>query len=323
MKRLAITPGEPAGIGPDLIIRLACEARQDGWLVLADADMLAQRAECLGIPLTFDNNADAPAQAGGHLTVLHHPLHGRAVPGQLDTRNVPGVLAALDAAIAGCLDGTFQALVTGPMQKSVVNEAGIAFSGHTEYLAAAAGVDDVVMLLVAGGLRVALATTHVPLRAVAGSLTQALLARRLDLLNQHLESWFGISSPRIVVAGLNPHAGESGHLGTEEIDVIEPVCARLKEAGLDLVGPLPADTLFTPSHLDAADAVMAMYHDQGLPVLKYAGFGSAVNVTLGLPFVRTSVDHGTALDLAGRDGVATSSMAAALSLAGELAARVG
>ncbi len=323
MKRLAITPGEPAGIGPDLIIRLACESRQDGWLVLADADMLAQRAECLGIPLTFDDNADAPAQAGGHLTVLHHPLHGRAVPGQLDTRNVPGVLAALDAAIAGCLDGTFQALVTGPMQKSVVNEAGIAFSGHTEYLAAAAGVDDVVMLLVAGGLRVALATTHVPLRAVAGSLTQALLARRLDLLNEHLESWFGISSPRIVVAGLNPHAGESGHLGTEEIDIIEPVCARLKEAGLDLVGPLPADTLFTPPHLDAADAVMAMYHDQGLPVLKYAGFGSAVNVTLGLPFVRTSVDHGTALDLAGRDGVATSSMAAALSLAGELAARVG
>ncbi len=323
MKRLAITPGEPAGIGPDLIIRLACEARQDGWLVLADADMLAQRAECLGIPLTFDDNADAPSQAGGHLTVLHHPLHGRAVPGQLDTRNVPGVLAALDAAIAGCLDGTFQALVTGPMQKSVVNEAGIAFSGHTEYLAAAAEVDDVVMLLVAGGLRVALATTHVPLRAVAGSLTQALLARRLDLLNQHLESWFGISSPRIVVAGLNPHAGESGHLGTEEIDIIEPVCARLKEAGLDLVGPLPADTLFTPPHLDAADAVMAMYHDQGLPVLKYAGFGSAVNVTLGLPFVRTSVDHGTALDLAGKDGVATSSMAAALSLAGELAARVG
>ena len=320
-RRLAITPGEPAGIGPDLIVRLAQEAREDGWVVLADAGMLAERAERLGIPLAIDDDVDQPARDAGCLTVLHHPLNTRIVPGELQTDSVPGVLAALDAAIAGCLDGSFQALVTGPMQKSVVNDAGIAFSGHTEYLAVAARVPDVVMLLVAGELRVALATTHVPLREVAGILTAELLERRLGILNEYLQSWFGIVAPRILVAGLNPHAGESGHLGTEEMQIIEPVCARLRDAGLDLAGPLPADTLFTPTHLDAADGVMAMYHDQGLPVLKYAGFGSAVNVTLGLPFVRTSVDHGTALDLAGKDGVATSSMAAAISLAGELAGR--
>lgn len=315
---LAITPGEPAGIGPDLVIRLAQHKRAQGWIVLADAQMLAARARLLALPLTIDSNETQPSCAPGHLTVRHIPLASPATPGQLDAGNVPAVLAALDAAIQGCLQGTYAGLVTGPMQKSIVNDAGVAFSGHTEYLADAAGADDVVMLLVAGELRVALATSHVPLSQVPTSLTQALLERRLKILNVGLQNFFGLQDPRILVAGLNPHAGESGHLGREEIETITPVLERLREQGLRLSGPLPADTLFTPRHLGDADAVMAMYHDQGLPVLKYAGFGEAVNVTLGLPFVRTSVDHGTALDLAGTQAVDTGSMAAALQLAGAL-----
>lgn len=315
---LAITPGEPAGIGPDLVIRLAQQERQLGWVVLADAQMLADRARLLKLPLTIDNNEAQPSCARAHLTVHHVPLANPVKPGQLDCANVPGVLAALDAAIQGCLNDTFTALVTGPMQKSVVNDAGIAFSGHTEYLADAAGVDDVVMLLVAGNLRVALATTHIPLSQVSASLTQVLLERRLNILHAGLKNYFAMPDPHILVAGLNPHAGESGHLGSEEINTIAPVLERLRAKGLRLSGPLPADTLFTPRHLEKADAVLAMFHDQGLPVLKYAGFGEAVNVTLGLPFVRTSVDHGTALDLAGTQAVDTGSMAAALQLAESL-----
>ena len=290
--------------------------------MFADADMLEARAACLGLSLTIDRCVEQPAREAGKLTVSHFPLHVDVAPGVLEPGAVPGVMRALDGAIDACRKGECDGLVTGPMQKSVVNEAGLDFSGHTEYLAARAGVEDVVMLLVAGDLRVALATTHLPLKDVSAALSQTLLDRRLRILEEHLRTWFGIKSPRILVAGLNPHAGEQGHLGREEIDIITPVCAALAADGKGVVGPLPADTLFTPQYLENADAVMAMYHDQGLPVLKYAGFGAAVNVTLGLPFVRTSVDHGTALDLAGKPGVSSSSMTAAMQLAAELGARV-
>lgn len=315
---LAITPGEPAGIGPDLIIRLAQQERPSPWVVLADAEMLKARAHLLKLPLVVLTDLSEPTCHAGQLTVRHVPLAVTTQAGHLDRANVDGVLAALDAAIQGCLDGDYAGLVTGPMQKSIVNDAGIPFSGHTEYLAQASGVEDVVMLLVAGGLRVALATTHLPLTDVPAALTKELLKRRLKILHAGLASAFGLAEPHILVAGLNPHAGEQGHLGREEIDVIAPVLENLRRQGLHLTGPLPADTLFTPGHLKDADAVMAMYHDQGLPVLKYAGFGEAVNVTLGLPFVRTSVDHGTALDLAGSDDVDSGSMSAALALAAEM-----
>ena len=315
---IAITPGEPAGIGPDLVVSLSQQAREHPWVVIGDADMLAARARMRDIDLRIDANCAAPSCAAGTLTVRNVPLAHTVQPGVLNTANVTGTLAALDAAIAGCMDGTYAALVTGPMQKSVVNDAGVEFSGHTEYLAAAAGAEDVVMLLVAGGMRVALATTHLPLRDVPSALTATLLKRRLGILHDHLTRSFGIESPTILVAGLNPHAGESGHLGREEIETIGPVCDELRGAGMDLIGPLPADTLFTPQRLDSADGVMAMYHDQGLPVLKFAGFGRAVNVTLGLPFVRTSVDHGTALDRAGSGEIETGSLSAALDLAARL-----
>ena len=319
---IAVTPGEPAGIGPDLVVLIAQQARTQAWVVIADADMLLARAKLLGLPLNIASDLSDPACEAGRITVLHTPLAQPVVPGVLNAANVPGVLAALDAAIEGSLRGRFAALVTGPMQKSVVNEAGVAFSGHTEYLAEAARVEDVVMLLVADQLRVALATTHLPLRDVADALTPDLLERRLNIFHGHLVDWFGIAAPRILVSGLNPHAGESGHLGREEVDIIAPVCTAMRDQGKQVAGPLPADTLFTPAYLANADGVMAMYHDQGLPVLKYAGFGSAVNVTLGLPFIRTSVDHGTALDLAGTGDVDCGSFAAALGLAGQLADKV-
>jgi len=260
----------------------------------------------------------SPSLLPGHLTVLHTPLANTVIPGLLDTANVPGVMAALDAAIAGCMRGDYSALLTGPIQKSVVNDAGIAFSGHTEYLAEKSGVEDVVMLLMTDAMRVALATTHLPLAQVSNALTQPLLERRLHILNNTLRQQFAVAQPRILVAGLNPHAGEGGHLGSEEINVIQPVCEHLRSQGMDLVGPLPADTLFTPKYLQHADAVMSMFHDQGLPVLKYSGFGQAVNVTLGLPFIRTSVDHGTALDIAGSGDADLGSLLAALTVASEL-----
>ena len=315
---IAITPGEPAGIGPDLVVQAAQRERQMPWLVIADKNMLAARAQLLQLPLTLDDNLQSPSLLPGHLTVLHTPLANTVIPGQLDTANVPGVMAALDAAIAGCMRGDYSALLTGPMQKSVVNDAGIAFSGHTEYLAEKSGVEDVVMLLMTDAMRVALATTHLPLAQVSNALTQPLLERRLHILNNTLRQQFAVAQPRILVAGLNPHAGEGGHLGSEEINVIQPVCERLRSQGMDLVGPLPADTLFTPKYLQHADAVMSMFHDQGLPVLKYSGFGQAVNVTLGLPFIRTSVDHGTALDIAGSGDADLGSLLAALTVASEL-----
>jgi len=315
---IAITPGEPAGIGPDLVVQAAQRERQMPWLVIADKNMLAARAQLLQLPLTLDDNLQSPSLLPGYLTVLHTPLANTVIPGQLDAANVPGVMAALDASIAGCMRGDYSALLTGPMQKSVVNDAGIAFSGHTEYLAEKSGVEDVVMLLMTDAMRVALATTHLPLAQVSNALTQPLLERRLHILNNTLRQQFAVAQPRILVAGLNPHAGEGGHLGSEEINVIQPVCERLRSQGMNLVGPLPADTLFTPKYLQHADAVMSMFHDQGLPVLKYSGFGQAVNVTLGLPFIRTSVDHGTALDIAGSGDADLGSLLAALTVASEL-----
>lgn len=315
---LAVTPGEPAGIGPDLVVQLAQSTREKPWVAVGSATMLRQRADLLGLPLTIDSHVAAPSVLPGSLTVLDVPLAKSATPGVLAVANAPATLKALEVAVDAVQAGRFAGLVTGPMQKSIINDAGIPFTGHTEFLCAHGDVDDVVMLLVAGTFRVALATTHLPLRAVADALSIPLIVRRTHILEADLRNRFGIARPRIALTGLNPHAGEGGHLGREEIEIIEPACAQLRASGLDVMGPLPADTLFTPERLVGVDAVLAMYHDQGLPVLKYAGFGSAVNVTLGLPFVRTSVDHGTALDIAGTGGADSGSFAAALTLASEL-----
>ncbi len=310
---LAYTPGEPAGIGPDLCLQLA-QAPHDFRLVfIADPDMLRQRAAQLGLRLDLPLYAGRDAAPG--VSVLPLPLAAPAHAGRLDVANAPYVMATLQRAVTGCMSGEFDALVTGPVHKGIINDAGIAFTGHTEFLAQQAGVEQVVMMLAAGSLRVALATTHLPLKQVSTHITPALLEAVLRILDHDLRSRFGLAQPRILVCGLNPHAGESGHLGREEIEVIAPVIEQMRSAGLHLRGPLPADTAFTPRQLDDADAVLAMYHDQGLPVLKYAGFGEAVNITLGLPFVRTSVDHGTALELAGTGGADTGSLLAATKLA--------
>ena len=318
---IAITPGEPAGIGPDLVIQAAQQDRPQAWVAVADAKMLQERAQLLELPVLINDHLESPSAQAGELTVLNTPLAEPARAGILCVNNAKGTLEALDRAITGCLERRFTALVTGPMQKSVMMEAGFAFSGHTEHLAERSGVDDVVMMLATGAMRVALATTHLPLQAVPGELTQTLLERRLRILHHAMQSQFGLATPRLLVCGLNPHAGESGHMGREEIDVITPVCERLCAEGLLIRGPLPADTLFTPQYLNHADAVMAMFHDQGLPVLKYSGFGNAVNITLGLPFVRTSVDHGTALDLAGTGKANLSSFLAAVSAASTMMER--
>ena len=318
--RLAITPGEPAGIGPELLVRLAQSERDRDWIAIADAGLLERAAKRLGVALRLDARLDSPATGAGRLTVLDVALGEEEQPGQLSVLNAPYVIETLTRAIDGCLDGSFVGVVTGPVQKSIINDSGRPFSGHTEFFCAGAGVEDVVMLLVSDRMRVALATTHLPLAQVAQSITTELLRRRLEILLAGLTRQFGIEDPRILVAGLNPHAGEGGHLGLEEIETITPVCEEFRARGVDLVGPLPADTLFTPAHLAGADCVFAMYHDQGLPVLKAQGFGEAVNVTLGLPFVRTSVDHGTALDLAGQGRADPSSLAQALHLAATLAA---
>lgn len=323
--RIAITPGEPAGIGPDLTVMLAAGHAGDKnpdaeYVAIADPELLRARASALGHTLqleTFDASATARAHQPGVLPVLPVALQAQSTAGQLDTANARYVLDTLSMAIDRCVDGTFHAMVTGPVQKSVINDAGIPFSGHTEYLADRAGGYP-VMLLAAKTLRVALATTHLPLSEVSGAITAERLHKVITVLHRDLQQRFGIRSPRILVCGLNPHAGEGGHLGREELDVIAPALQDLRAQGIELRGPLPADTLFTPAVLKDADAVLAMYHDQGLPVLKYAGFGEAVNVTLGLPIIRTSVDHGTALDLAGTGKADAGSLLAALALAGEL-----
>ena len=312
---LAITLGEPAGIGPDLLIALIQHKRTADWVVLADADLLLARARVLGLPLQLTRQ---PTRRPGSLHIEPVALAQPAQPGRLNPANAPSVLSALNRAVDGCLAGRFRALVTGPMQKSVVNEAGIHFSGHTEYLRERCQADDALMLLVYGGLRVGLATTHLPLADVPAAVTPALLETKLRIMLDGLCGHFGISRPHVLVTGLNPHAGESGHLGREEIEVIAPACVRLRADGHAVTGPVAADTAFTPATLDKVDAVLAMYHDQGLPVLKYAGFGGAVNVTLGLPFLRTSVDHGTALHLAGAGTADPGSLLAALRLADRL-----
>ncbi|MDX5332674.1 MAG: 4-hydroxythreonine-4-phosphate dehydrogenase PdxA [Gammaproteobacteria bacterium] len=320
--RIAITPGEPAGIGPDLVIALAQQAFDAELVAIADPALLMARAAELGLPLVIDPCApDTPAvpHVAGRLRVLPVALAAPVRSGHLDPANAGYVLETLRLAVDGCLDGRFDALVTGPVHKGVINDAGIPFTGHTEFLAERSGGHHPVMMLAAGDLRVALATTHLPLAEVSAAITRGRLERVLRILDHDLRQRFCIERPRILVCGLNPHAGEGGHLGREEIETIGPVLEQLRTEGLDLIGPLPADTLFTPRHLAQADAVLAMYHDQGLPVLKHVGFGQAVNITLGLPIVRTSVDHGTALELAGSGRAETGSLHAALTLAITLA----
>jgi len=316
--QLAITPGEPAGIGPELIVQLAQERSPHELVAYADPQLLASRAEALGLPLRLRPPSGA-ALAPAELAIVPVPLAGKSVPGLLNPDNAAYVVTCLEKAVDDCQGGRRRALITGPVHKAVINDAGFRFSGHTEFLAARTGTARVLLMLAVDELRVALATTHLPLRAVPDAITQELLTEVVAILHRDLRDKFGIAAPRILVAGLNPHAGESGHLGREEIEVIEPVLADLRQRGIDLVGPLPADSLFTPRHLATADAVLAMYHDQGLPVLKYRGFGQAVNITLGLPIIRTSVDHGTALDLAGTGAADTGSLAAAIACAATMA----
>lgn len=321
--RLIVTSGEPAGVGPDLCLALAERAFPCDLVIAADIDVLRQRARLLSSSVSlsrYDQDVQAQQRAG-ELRVLHVPARAPVTPGVLDVRNAAYVLDLLNAAADGCRSGEFDAMVTAPVQKSVINDAGAAFSGHTEYLAERTGGAWPVMMLTSGALRVALATTHLPLSAVSAAITSELLTRVLRILDRDLRERFGLERPRILVCGLNPHAGESGHLGREEIEVIAPTLTALRAEGLRLIGPAPADTAFTRHMLQQADAVLAMYHDQGLPVIKYAGFGDAVNVTLGLPIIRTSVDHGTALSIAGTGKADAGSLIAAVELAADLASR--
>jgi len=326
--KIAITTGEPAGIGPEVALAAAQQflGRSDCGdvrvVLLGDARLLAQRARNAGVatPLTAYLEGTAPAR--GVIEVLDCPLAVAAVAGRLDARNAAALLAMLDRSIAGALTGEFDAIVTAPLQKSIINDAGFAFTGHTEYSAEKTGTPRVVMMLAGAGLRVALATTHLALKDVPAAITFDSLCASLTILDAELRRKFGIAAPRILVTGLNPHAGEGGYLGREEIDVIEPVLRKVREAGIDAQGPYPADTLFQPKYLQDCDAVFAMYHDQGLPVLKHASFGRGVNITLGLPIIRTSVDHGTALDLAGTGRADAGSMLAALESAHDMARHV-
>ncbi|TMP22891.1 4-hydroxythreonine-4-phosphate dehydrogenase PdxA [Pseudoalteromonas rubra] len=299
--RIAITPGEPAGIGPDLVIKLAQHDWPAQLVAVVDKDIMLQRARELETAIKlipFDPNAPATAAPPGSIYYLQVDKGCDVIPGELDERNGQYVLDTLRIASEKNMDGTFDAVVTGPVHKGIINRAGISFSGHTEYFAQQSNTPDVVMMLATEGLRVALVTTHIPLAYVSKAITHDRLTKVAHILYQDLQTKFGIEQPNVLVCGLNPHAGEGGHLGNEEIDTIEPVLAELNAQGMHFVGPLPADTLFQAKYLENTDAVLAMYHDQGLPVLKYKGFGNSVNITLGLPFIRTSVDHGTALDLA-------------------------
>ena len=309
LPRIAITSGEPSGIGPDICVLLAQHKIAADITIIGDADMLAARAKQLNVAFNAKN-------------VLHVPTAAPALAGTLNPANSQYVLNILNAAIDGCLkgefDARFDAMVTAPVHKGIINEAGIAFTGHTEYLAERTNTNHVVMMLVGGGMRVALATIHMALKDVPAAITQSGLEATIRILHADLITKFGIKNPRILVAGLNPHAGEDGYLGREEIEVINPVLEKLRRENMHLIGALPADTLFAKHHLQQADAVLAMYHDQGLPVLKHASFGGGVNVTLGLPIIRTSVDHGTALDLAGTGKIDIGSMLAAIELAIDL-----
>lgn len=325
--RLALTPGEPAGIGPDLCLAVAQQPQAAEIVAVCDPELLAERAETLGLHLALEHfEPERPATPSAPGRLLVDAAAALAVParaGELNPANAAYVLNTLQAACAGCLSGRWDALVTGPVHKGIINDAGLAFSGHTEFLARACVGDRApaptpVMMLTAPGLRVALATTHLPLAAVPKAITEPRLEHIIRILVDSLRDGFGISKPRILICGLNPHAGEGGHLGHEEQEVLIPLIGRLQAEGMDLQGPLPADTIFVPHRLEQADAVLAMYHDQGLPVLKHLGFGQSVNVTLGLPIIRTSVDHGTALDIAGTGQANLGSLSAAIALASEM-----
>lgn len=314
--RIAITPGEPSGIGPDLVIQLA----QSNWpaelVVIADQTLMVERAQQLGVPLRIHqaemDQPPSPHQAGS-MCLKHVAAHGPIQAGELNEENGAYVVETLRIASEMNLTGQCDAIVTGPVHKGVINDSGVAFSGHTEFFAHQAGCSDVVMMLATQGLRVALVTTHIPLAYVSKAITAERLTKVIDIIHTDLQQKFGITEPQIFVCGLNPHAGEGGHLGHEEQETIEPTLEELRRTrNYQLTGPLPADTIFQPKYLEKADVVLAMYHDQGLPVLKFKGFGNAVNITLGLPFIRTSVDHGTALDLAGSGNIDAGSFKLAL-----------
>lgn len=319
LPRIAITSGEPAGIGLDVCVKLAQQRLPANITILADQDALLARANALEVPLTLKPSGQHAGD--GSLNVCHVPTASPVAAGQLDAANSPYVLRMLDIARDGCLAGDFDAMVTAPVHKGIINDAGITFSGHTEYLAETTQTPQVVMMLVGGGMRVALATTHLPLAQVSPAITRASLATTIRILHHDLVHKFGINNPTIYVAGLNPHAGENGYLGQEEIQTINPVLEALRAEGMQLVGALPADTMFSQKNLTKADAFLAMYHDQGLAVLKHASFGEGVNVTLGLPIIRTSVDHGTALDIAGTGQADIGSMLSAIELAIAMASK--
>jgi 4-hydroxythreonine-4-phosphate dehydrogenase len=322
LPRIALTSGEPAGIGPDLCLAAASGELDCALLCLGDRELLAERARALGLKVELRPYEGAsPPHVPGTLVVEHHPLRTPASAGRLDARNASSVVQLLERACDGALAGEFAAIVTAPVHKGIINDAGISFTGHTEFLAGRTQAARAVMMLATPALRVALATTHLPLAAVSAALTRELLGEVLEIIDRDLGRWWGIDRPRIAVCGLNPHAGEGGHLGDEEIRVIAPAIERMRARGLKVAGPLPADTVFVPRVLADFDVVLAMYHDQGLPVIKHAGFESAVNVTLGLPILRTSVDHGTALDLAGTGRADPASLMAAIALAVRLARR--
>ena len=323
--RIALTSGEPAGVGPELCLALAARPLACELVCLGDHRMLSERAQLLGGTVVVRQwegpSAERRAHEPGVLLVEHHALLAPSIPGTLNPANVPYVFALLDRALDGALAREFDAIVTAPVHKGLINQAGASFSGHTEYLAARTGASRPVMLLTGGTLRVALVTTHLPLKSVSGALSVAALFETAAILQRDLQRWWGLTAPRLAVCGLNPHAGESGYLGDEEQKVITPAIERMRAAGIAATGPLPADTVFVPQVLAQFDAVLAMYHDQGLPVVKHAAFDKAVNVTLGLPILRTSPDHGTALDIAGTGKADVGSLAAAVELATTLAAR--
>ncbi len=319
--RILITPGEPAGIGPDIVVQAAQQRWPVELIAVGDPELLAARANRLGLPLNliqWNSEDSIEASQPSSLKFIPVTLSTPSEPGYLNKKNASYVIECLKLATQYCLQNLAQALVTGPIQKSILNEAGIPFTGHTEFLAKFCGIDNVIMLFVAPGLRVALATTHLPLAKVSQTITKKLLIDKIRLLHKELKNRFSIRHPRILVCGLNPHAGENGHLGNEELEIISPALAELAKENINVSGPFPADTAFTHKNLQESDAVFAMYHDQALPVVKYAGFGQVVNVTLGLPIIRTSVDHGTALDIAGTQQADPSSLIHAIQLAIEL-----
>ncbi|MFN3239576.1 MAG: 4-hydroxythreonine-4-phosphate dehydrogenase PdxA [Pseudomonadales bacterium] len=318
---LAITPGEPAGIGPDLITRLDPATFSNPLLAIANLELLDARAKQLGVTPPFHLVTGLDEVKTDVINVLNQPIASPAVAGKPDPANGQYVIDCLETAVQLCESGACAAMITGPVNKAVINESGTAFTGHTEWLAERLNTPKVVMMLASGDLRVALVTTHLPLRKVADAITETEVATTLEILHRDLREKFSIAQPNILVCGLNPHAGEGGHLGTEEIEIIDPVLTRARQNGMRLVGPLPADTAFTRETLRDADAVLAMYHDQGLPVLKHHAFGDAINITLGLPIIRTSVDHGTAFDIAGTGRADPGSLVAAITLASQLANR--